>query len=147
MNKYMIGIDLGGTNIKSAVFDTAFNVVEERSDPTEADKGPAHVLNKMKVIISEMLGASGIRPESVVCMGMGIPGLLDPEIGLSIFSPNFPEWENVHVVREMSRDFPFPIFIDNDVRVICMASGSSALEPDTRIWFCLPLEPGSVQEL
>ena len=48
---------------------------------------------------------------------MGIPGLLDPKEGLSIFSPNFPNWENIHVVDRMKAVFDFPVFIDNDVRV------------------------------
>lgn len=117
MKEYMIGIDLGGTNIKSAIFDTEFQTVLERSDSTEAASGPSHVLNKMINIIKEMLFELGIDQTAVRCMGMGIPGLLNPDKGLSIFSPNFPEWENIHVVNEMKSAFSFPIFIDNDVRV------------------------------
>lgn len=117
MKEYMIGIDLGGTNIKSAIFDTEFRTVLERSDSTEAASGPSHVLNKMINIIKEMLFELGIDQTAVRCMGMGIPGLLNPDEGLSIFSPNFPEWENIHVVNEMKSAFTFPIFIDNDVRV------------------------------
>jgi glucokinase len=114
---YTIGIDLGGTNIKSAIFDREFQAVIERSDATDAALGPAHVLNNMKRIIHEMLSELNIAQRDIACMGMGIPGLLDPEQGLSIFSPNFPEWENVHVVNEMNETFAFPVFIDNDVRV------------------------------
>ncbi|MCP1133807.1 ROK family protein [Paenibacillus polysaccharolyticus] len=117
MSKYIIGIDLGGTNIKSAVFNTAFKKIHERSDATEADKGPIHVLNKMANITQEMMAAEGIHPDEVNCMGIGVPGLLDPQTGLSIFSPNFPKWENIHVVNHMNNHFDFPIFIDNDVRV------------------------------
>ncbi|WP_337103614.1 ROK family protein [Paenibacillus sp. YIM B09110] len=117
MSKYMIGIDLGGTNIKSAIFNSAFQTLHERSDPTEAAKGPDHVLNRMKEIIQQMLADEGIDQASIKCMGMGIPGLLDPETGLSIFSPNFQGWENIHVVDFMKRYFDFPVFIDNDVRV------------------------------
>lgn len=68
-------------------------------------------------IIQEMLTYEGIQPESILCMGMGIPGLLDSEQGLSIFSPNFPDWENIHVVNYMKSHFEFPVYIDNDVRV------------------------------
>ncbi|AEI44739.1 ROK family protein [Paenibacillus mucilaginosus] len=117
MDKYIIGIDLGGTNIKSAVFTSEFEPILERSDSTDAGLGPAHVLGKIKIIIKTMLLESGIDRYSVLCMGMGIPGLLDPQEGISIFSPNFPHWENIHVVKEMQREFPFPVFIDNDVRV------------------------------
>jgi len=117
MKKYIIGIDLGGTNIKSAIFDTEFQTVLERSDPTEAASGPSHVLSKIRSIIKEMLFELEIDHTAVRCMGMGIPGLLNPDEGVSIFSPNFPEWENIHVVDEMKSAFAFPIFIDNDVRV------------------------------
>ncbi|MEI2279759.1 ROK family protein [Paenibacillus polysaccharolyticus] len=117
MSKYIIGIDLGGTNIKSAVFNTAFKEIHERSDATEADEGPIHVLNRMANITQEMMAAEGIHPDQVNCMGIGVPGLLDPQTGLSIFSPNFPEWENIQVVNHMNNHVDFPIFIDNDVRV------------------------------
>ncbi|MBU5351718.1 ROK family protein [Paenibacillus barcinonensis] len=117
MSKYIIGIDLGGTNIKSAVFTTEFKKIHERSDATEADQGPIHVLNKMVNIAKEMMLLVGIQPDAVQCMGIGVPGLLDPETGNSVFSPNFPEWENVHVVNHMKQHFEFPVFIDNDVRV------------------------------
>lgn len=117
MNKYVIGIDLGGTNIKSAIFNTEFQRIHERSDLTEAAKGPTHVLNRIKEIVQEMMSFKGINQTSIKCMGMGIPGLLNPDEGLSIFSPNFPDWENIHVVNQMKRYFDFPVFIDNDVRV------------------------------
>lgn len=117
MSKYVIGIDLGGTNIKSAIFNTEFQRIHERSDPTEAANGPTHVLNRIKEIVQEMMSFEGINQTSIKCMGMGIPGLLDPDEGLSIFSPNFPDWENIHVVNQMKSHFDFPVFIDNDVRV------------------------------
>lgn len=117
MSTYIIGIDLGGTFIKSAIFNEEFQVVTERKDPTEAAKGPYHVLDRIKGIVHEMMSAKGINQISIKCMGMGITGLLNPEEGLSILSPNFPEWENIQVVNYMKRDFDFPVYIDNDVRV------------------------------
>lgn len=117
MSEYIIGIDLGGTNIKSSIFNSEFQLIHERSDQTEASVGPLHVLNRIKSIILEMISQKGINRALIKCMGMGIPGLLDPEEGLSIFSPNFPDWENIHVVNQMKAEFDFPVFIDNDVRV------------------------------
>ncbi|WP_272036210.1 hypothetical protein [Paenibacillus sp. JJ-100] len=51
----MIGIDLGGTSIKSAIFNMEFEKIHERSDPTEAIKGPDYVLNKIVKISQEMM--------------------------------------------------------------------------------------------
>lgn len=117
MNKFIIGIDLGGTNIKAAVFNLDLQLMVEVRGPTQANKGPVHVINNINQIIEEMLESLNITDESIYCMGLGIPGLLDPKQGISFFSPNFPGWENIHVVNELNKRFTFPIFIDNDVRV------------------------------
>ncbi|WP_379154161.1 ROK family protein [Paenibacillus sp. sgz5001063] len=114
---YAIGVDLGGTNIKAALFDDGFTAVGEISIPTEAAKGPAHVLTRIRLAVQMLTEEKGIGIQHIACMGMGIPGLLDPEEGLSLFSPNFPGWEHVHIVNEMRPFYDFPVFIDNDVRV------------------------------
>lgn len=117
MEKYIVGIDLGGTNIKAGLFDEDFTAVEEISLPTEAQEGPAHVLERIRLAVTQLCAGRGIYESQIACMGMGIPGLLDPEEGLSVFSPNFPGWEQVHVVNEMKPYYGFEVYIDNDVRV------------------------------
>ncbi|AOZ90843.1 ROK family protein [Paenibacillus crassostreae] len=116
-NQFIVGIDLGGTNIKAAIFNNEFKTITEKSISTEAALGPNHVLNRIIVTIKEMLETTNLSVNDIKCMGMGTPGLLDPDDGLSIFSPNFPNWENIHVVNYMKTYFDFPTFIDNDVRV------------------------------
>ncbi len=108
---------MGGTNIKAALFDTGFAAVGEVSVPTEAAEGPEHVLGRIRYAIKLLTEDKGIGLQSVTCMGMGVPGLLDPREGLSLFSPNFPGWEQVHIVNELKPYYDFPVFIDNDVRV------------------------------
>ncbi|WP_238655198.1 ROK family protein [Paenibacillus piscarius] len=114
---YIIGIDLGGTNIKAGLFNEQFAAVEELTILTEAQEGPAHVLERIRLAVAQLCERGGIGERQITCMGMGIPGLLDPEEGLSVFSPNFPGWEEVHVVNELKPYYDFDIYIDNDVRV------------------------------
>ncbi|KWX69666.1 ROK family protein [Paenibacillus jilunlii] len=117
MKLYTIGVDLGGTNIKAALFDPGFTAIGELSVPTEAARGPAHVLSRIRLSVQLLTEDKGITLRSIACMGLGIPGLLDPEEGMSLFSPNFPGWEHIHIVNEMKPYYDFPVFIDNDVRV------------------------------
>ncbi|WP_246187924.1 ROK family protein [Paenibacillus tengchongensis] len=114
---YIIGIDLGGTNIKAGLYTEAYSPVAELSIPTEAAEGPEHVLARIRQAVGLLLEQSGAGVQEIRCMGLGIPGLLDPDTGMSHFSPNFPGWEEVQVVHEMNRHYPFPAYIDNDVRV------------------------------
>ncbi|MEK5237079.1 hypothetical protein NST99_15420 [Paenibacillus sp. FSL L8-0470] len=48
MKSYILGVDLGGTNIKAGLFDTDFTVIRELSTATEAAKGPAFVLERIR---------------------------------------------------------------------------------------------------
>ncbi|WP_379127108.1 ROK family protein [Paenibacillus sp. sgz500958] len=117
MKPYLIGIDLGGTNIKAGIFSTDFKPIEEVSFPTEAAGGSGHVFKRIREAVQLLTVEKGISLKSIQAMGMGIPGLLDPTRGISIFSPNFPDWEQVHIVNAMKEFVEFPVFIDNDVRV------------------------------
>ncbi|MFD2699609.1 ROK family protein [Paenibacillus shunpengii] len=117
MSKYLIGVDLGGTNTKAAIYSKQFETVTELSVATEAAKGPAYVLSNIAETVQKLLASVNLSQEDIEVMGMGIPGLLDPQAGFSIFSPNFPDWENIPVVDRMKEHFNFPVYIDNDVRV------------------------------
>ena len=117
MNKYFIGIDLGGTNIKGSIFNQDMKLVEELRSPTEAVQGSEHVLERMYELVCSMLKQSKLTKTDITGMGIGVPGLLDIKEGISFFSPNFPDWENVPIVKWFMDRLQFPVYIDNDVRM------------------------------
>lgn len=119
MKPYIIGVDLGGTNIKAGIYDANLNfaAIKEISISTEAAAGSSHVLSRIREAVRLITEEANIQLDLVKAMGIGVPGLLDPVAGISIFSPNFPGWDHVHIINEMKHDYDFPIFIDNDVRV------------------------------
>lgn len=117
MEKYYIGVDLGGTNIKVSVFDTKFRKSGEKRTPTEVNYGSEHVLIRIYNTITDLLDELHLNTEDVLCMGMGVPGILDIQNGISRFSPNFPKWEEVPIVAWMENHLKVPTYIDNDARV------------------------------
>ena len=116
MDKYYIGVDLGGTNIKGSIFNKDLHVVYEQRLQTEADKGSEHVLNRIYNLVCIMLSDRGLTNVDIACMGIGVPGLLNINEGVSMFSPNFSNWENVPIVKWFEEKLQVPVFIDNDVR-------------------------------
>lgn len=117
MDRCAIGIDLGGTNLFGGLVDGQGRILASRKRPTPVQDGPAGVFAAMKEMIRDLLAAAGDRP--VLGIGLGIPGLLDREAGMSLFSPNLG-WENVPV-RAQFDEFGLPVVMDNDVR--CHAAG------------------------
>lgn len=117
VGRYYIGIDLGGTNIKTAVFKDTLEKVAESRIATNAQSGSEIVLQRMLKSVTELMDRAHIQNDQIHSIGIGVPGLLDRERGISRFSPNFPSWSNVPVSRWFQDRLHIQAFIDNDVRV------------------------------
>lgn len=110
-----LGVDLGGTNIKVGLFDDQFQQIAEKRRPTESETNSDNVVANVKEAMHEVLDAHS--EAQITTIGMGIPGLMDVDQGISKFSPNFANWRDVPVKQIFEQEFKRPVFIDNDVRV------------------------------
>jgi glucokinase len=117
MGHYYIGVDLGGTNIKTSVFNDDFKKVAEMRMATRVQLGSERVLKRMLTSIIDLLSQAHLQRKQIQAIGIGVPGLLDVERGISRFSPNFPSWHEVPVADWFQKQLHIPTFIDNDVRV------------------------------
>lgn len=139
MAQYLAGVDLGGTNIKLSAYTIEnLTTVYERRSPTEAHNGWEHVMNRIYNLLTELF--LSFPREQFACIGLGIPGLLDIEKGISKFSPNFPSWENVPVVDWLWERLKLPVYIDNDVRVNLYGEWYCGAGRGKRTSYCLRWE-------
>jgi glucokinase len=113
-----IGIDLGGTNIKAALVNTDSGEISGMtSTPTQAQEGHDAVIARMAELAHEVISASGQQKDNIGGIGLGIPGLLDLEHGLTLFLPNLPgQWRSVPVRAELAQASGLPVAIINDAR-------------------------------
>ena len=116
MSMNVIGVDMGGTKILSAVIDAEGNILGTAKVPTKADRGPSVVIDRIADSIRKAIDKSGVAPTSIEAVGIGAPGPLDPATGVVIFAPNL-RWKNVRLKDELEARVGFPTFVDNDVNV------------------------------
>lgn len=114
--KYIAGIDLGGTTIQTVLTDEDYNIVTKYKSDTLAKKGPAAVIGRMMDAIDHVLEESNLSKKDLLGIGLGIPGLMDIEKGISLFAGNL-SWENIQVLQPFKDRFQVPVYMDNDVRV------------------------------
>lgn len=115
-----IGIDLGGTNIKSAVVDRNEGLLSTYSIPTEANKGPDAVLDR---IADAITNAAADAPEKPVGAGIGSPGVISLDRTTVSNPPNLPGWEVINVHKEIKKRTGLDAIVENDANL--MALGSS----------------------
>lgn len=118
---YAIGIDLGGTNLKGALVHREEGLLQQDSIPTEADKGPDHVLDRL-ASLSRMLIQEA--PNGVAGVGMGAPGAINWERTTVSHPPNLPGWKVVNVSDRLREklDMDLPVVVGNDANVAGLGS-------------------------
>lgn len=114
MTELAIGIDLGGTDIKSGLVASDGRIVARRSVPTEADRGVDHVLD---AIIREIEVLRALAPSDsmgIAAVGVGAPGTLSHRRGVVISPPNLPGWRDVPIADRVSSATGLRVVLEND---------------------------------
>ena len=119
MSKIIIGVDLGGTNIKTAIVDQDKRIIAKSSRPTEDDSGPEAVMNLMTQSICELLRDNNLDMSQVLAAGFGAPGPMNWQTGIVFSPPNLKGWKDVPLAAEMQRRLQVPCYVDNDANVAC----------------------------
>ena len=111
----ILGIDVGGTNIKFGVTDDELNIVNRLTLPTNAHLGIDSVVNTIISGAKQLMDATPYEK-----IGLGTPGGIDYERGLLISSANIP-YDNTPIVKILGEAIGVPVFIGNDANCATIA--------------------------
>lgn len=118
MSKCVVGIDLGGTYIKGALFDTSGKILAEGKLETEVALGQERVIQNIISLVNRL--RERCSSETLVGIGLGVPGALDFKNGRIVQSPNFPGWENVPIRAWIQKALAVPVILENDANAAAM---------------------------
>lgn len=114
--KFAVGVDIGGTNIKSALLDINGKIYHKIEFPTEAHRGWEDVLNRIYHGIHQLINLEACKVSDILGIGLGIPGLPNFTTGEVLWGPNIG-WEKVPAGSWLSGKLGLPVYIDNDGNV------------------------------
>jgi glucokinase len=111
---FFVGIDLGGTNIKSGVVDNDGRPISSVSIETHADKGREVGLNNLVEAANQAVKKSGLDWDRIAAVGLGSPGTMDLEAGMLLDPPNLPGWDNFPIRQRLADRLLKPVTFQND---------------------------------
>lgn len=117
--RFVVGVDLGGTKIHTALAAEAGNILAETRIPTETAKGPAHVIGRLVATIEQVRQQAGVASESIRAVAVGAPGPLDAAAGVVHFAPNL-RWRDVPLKKYLQERVPTEVRIDNDANLAAL---------------------------
>lgn len=119
MHAYVIGVDLGGTQVRAALSDATGQIYRRVATATKADEGQDAVIGRIKSLIEQVWP----KPDqgSVKAIGLAAPGPLDPTSGVIVFAPNLPGWEMTPLRNIIAGAYGLPTFLGNDANLAALA--------------------------
>jgi len=112
-NKYIIGIDIGGTKI-SAVLVKDDKILKSVKIKTP-QKSRREFLNKLEVLIGEVILELADKKE-ISGIGCGVAGALDLKKGIILNAPNIKILNGFNIKNWLHKKFSCKVKIDNDAR-------------------------------
>jgi glucokinase len=103
--RYVVGVDLGGTNVRAAVVSKEEKIVGQARNPSDAKLGVNRVVEQTALAVRNAVKDAGRKLDEIGAVGMAVPGHIDTRQGLIRWSPNFGE--TIDGVFHMFLDTPF----------------------------------------
>jgi glucokinase len=114
--KSVIGVDLGGTNVRAGKVQDN-RLVGHAETPISSNGTEDTVMQEIIGTIDRVFG------EDVQGIGIGVPSVVDVKEGIVFDVANIPSWKKVHLKERLEKKFRVPVFVNNDAN--CFALGES----------------------
>jgi len=124
--KCVIGVDLGGTNVRAGAFyEDGSEASESYSNPSNAQSGTPAILESIALTIKQAAESAPSKPGYV---GMAIPGHIDDDSGKVVWAPNFGEtiegvfhyWTDIDIREPIEKATGLPLAMGNDANLAAL---------------------------
>ncbi len=133
----VIGIDIGGTNIKLGTVTPAGKIIIRKQLETRIELGPEPTIERLAQTIRALT-----KQTKISGVGIGVAGLIDHTLGIVRIPPNLPGWDGVRLKDIVERKTGLPVYVGNDVNACVLGElyfGAGRGREDV---FCLTLGTG-----
>ncbi len=112
------GVDLGGTKIQTVVVDGRDKVIGQSRVPTPTTGGPEEIVDAIARSLGAAADEAGLATDSLIGVGVGAPGGIDPDKGLLINPPNLDGFDGEFPLGpELEQQLGTRVRLGNDVSV------------------------------
>lgn len=114
MKPYAIGVDLGGTFIKTALVTRQGDIIHKVEIDSERERGPDGVIENICRSIRLVITESKKAEDEIAAIGLGSPGPLNTKKGIVSNAVNLPGWVKIPLRDRVEKVFRVPANLEND---------------------------------
>jgi N-acetylglucosamine repressor len=117
---FAVGVHLGETKIIVVVTDLRGNIVTQVTTKSSTSKGKVFFIETILETIDKAIKKSDLSKNKIIGIGVGVPGLVDSENGISIFCAFHSWWRDIPFKKIIEKKIKIPVSIENDTRVMTL---------------------------
>ncbi|GIP41820.1 glucokinase [Paenibacillus sp. J45TS6] len=142
MQQAVIGIDIGGTNIKAGVVTLKGELIVDRTLPTYSENGKEALLNKIEEIATSCLEEALYSNLDILALGIGTAGFINLEGEIGSATANLPDWKGTPLRAELEKRIGISVYVDNDVNMLALGELWQGAGKDLDHFLCVSLGTG-----
>ena len=123
---FVVGIDIGGTNIRAGAADVFGEPIGDEQQPTTHQGGRA-VAAQVLEIAGRVAERASSTHERLLAIGVSTPGVVDQQSGIARLAFNVTEDGMLDPLSAIGGRFGVPVLIDNNVNLAALGEKSFGL--------------------
>ncbi|MBP3605772.1 MAG: ROK family protein [Clostridia bacterium] len=139
---YILGIDLGGTNIAIGLCNENLEILDKDSIPTRAEREGEEIVRDMAALCKTLVTRNGLTEKDIARVGIASPGSIDDIGGIVEYSNNI-RMENFPICDIFKKYFPVEkVYIANDANAAALAEDLAGAAKGSRVSLMITLGTG-----
>jgi glucokinase len=141
-NGHVIGIDIGGTNLRLALADSSGVVVAKWFASTVDTRNAQPVVDLIVKGVGELLRQSSLPHNALRAVAAGAPGVTDVDAGVVIATSYLMGWRDVPLRALLESALGVPAAVDNDVNLAALGESWAGVAKGIRDFVFLGVGTG-----
>jgi glucokinase len=139
---YVVGVDIGGTNLRLALADMTGTILAKWVTSTEGIRDPDVVVDLIRSGVDHVLQETSIPHSSLRALTAGVPGVTDVDAGVVIATSYLMGWRDVPLRMLLESTLYIPTAVDNDVNMAALGESWRGAARGTRDFVFLAIGTG-----
>jgi len=134
-----IGVDFEARNLMATVVDFSQQPLRQVHKTLRPTDSAAHILVKIEQAIDELMSR---HARSVLGIGVGVPGTIDPLTKVAVRYDFIKGWSHVPLGARLGKRFGVPVFLENNIRSMALAELWFGAGRGLRNFVCVGIRSG-----
>ncbi|WP_088102457.1 ROK family glucokinase [Halalkalibacter urbisdiaboli] len=140
-NKWLVGVDIGGTTIKMAFVTNNGDIVDKWEIPTNTENGGINITSDIAKAINEKLQNLGESRQMLGAIGLGAPAFIEMDTGFVYEAVNIG-WKNFALKEILEKETGLPVKLDNDANIAALGEMWRGAGDGAKNLLCITLGTG-----